>query len=93
MRRLQCILSGILGLVIALLMSLVGLIFCLIVISVWISRGSEGEVGWDPVSLARQRPVIGTALLVIFIGFQIFGFARGYRFRARRISRAGSLNP
>ena len=50
----------------------------------WVSRSAPpGEsIGWDPISMFHQQPLISLALCLIFVA----GFAFGYRRRARRMA-------
>ena len=88
MHRVQCVLSGILGMVIAFALAFFAALCALVGFSLWLSRRSGGEIGWDPVSLGRQHPLIFAVLVTAFIGFLAFGFLRGYQFRAHRLARS-----
>jgi hypothetical protein len=81
---LQCLLYGLLGIILALFSTLVVLIAGPTIIPWSVSYRSQGEIGWDPVSLAKHEPLMTGVLLLLFVSFLAWGFRRGYLFRARR---------
>jgi uncharacterized membrane protein YphA (DoxX/SURF4 family) len=67
-----------------LLAVLAALVAFVIGIGWWVSRSAPpGEsIGWDPVSMFHQQPLIWVALCLIFA----LGFGYGYRRHLRRIA-------
>ena len=65
------------------LLAVLAALFALVIgMGWWVSRSAPPgqSVGWDPVSMFRQQPLISLALCLIFIA----GFAMSYRRRVRR---------
>jgi cbb3-type cytochrome oxidase subunit 3 len=70
------------GIAMGLLAVLAALVAFVIGVGWWVGRSARpGEsIGWDPVSMFRQQPLISVAMCLIFVA----GFAIGYRRHLRR---------
>lgn len=68
---------GLLTIVAALFVLVVAMIITLMVIS---SRYPANEgIGWDPVSLVHQQPLVPVAFVAIILLLFATGFLKGYR--------------
>jgi hypothetical protein len=85
MRQFRCLLAGLAGAMIAILAMVGALVISFVVISLRISTSQGGEIGWDPVSLWRQQPLIAILGVLLITGIIAWGFLFGYRLQARRI--------
>lgn len=84
MRQLRCLLAGVAGAIGAIIAIFITLIVFLSMVSAKMSS-PQGEIGWDPVSLGRQQPLLLVILLSLILGIIACGFAIGYRSQVRRI--------
>jgi H+/Cl- antiporter ClcA len=64
---------GLLAVIAALFTCIVFIVIALMIIAS--HSGSAGGVGWDPVSLSRQQPLVWVMICLVFAA----GFAAGYR--------------
>jgi len=69
---------GLLAVLAALSLSVVALILTVIVLSARYSAQGDG-IGWDPVSLVRQQPLVPILVSVVLSLLFALGFGYGYR--------------